>query len=247
MSLFLQKKNSLEHACWRFKTVKDQGVIFQEKKTLSALVRRSGLPEIQGLFFPGKTHQRWARPCSGLQKIQSRFFSGKKKHSLEHACWTFRASRKSNSAKVIFYCKANKNIFTKQLSCAAQITQGAYTDVAFWFHPKRLSLRTQDKTLTLFFSGKGGTHTPPLREGFQTAWLITGQTFRWTNLKSGSSLLTFWDLSSHICQIFMRLARWGDLHFRKTSDFLTRIWDCFGQQIWNLVWNGSIWLGRSSY
>jgi len=100
----------------------------------------------------------------GFQKIQNRFFSGQNKHSLEHACWTFRASRKSNSAKDIFYCKANKTIFTKQLSCAAQITQGAYTDVVFWFHPKRLSLRTQDKTLTLiFFFGKGGTHTPLLR------------------------------------------------------------------------------------
>ena len=143
---------------------KIRGSFSRKKKPLSALVRRSGLPEIQGLFFPGKTHQRWARPCSGLPENPEPFFSGKKKHSLEHACWTFRASRKSNSAKVISYCKANKTIFTKQLSCAAQITQGAYTDVAFWFHPKRLSLRTQDKTLTLiFFFGKGGTHTPLLR------------------------------------------------------------------------------------
>ena len=134
---------------------------FPGKKTLSALVRRSGLPEIQGLFFPGETHQRWARPCSGLPENPEPFFSGKKKHSLEHACWTFRASKKSNSAKVIFYCKANQIIFPKQLSCAAQITQGAYTDVAFWFHPKRLSLRTQDQTLTLiFFWKRRNPYTP---------------------------------------------------------------------------------------
>ena len=57
------------------------------------------------------------------------------------------------------------------------------------------------------------------KQGFRTAWLITGQKFPWKNLKSGSSLLTFRDLSSHICQIFMRMARWGDLHFRKSLDF----------------------------
>ena len=84
-----------------------------------------------------------------------------------------------------------------------------------------------------------------LGQGFRTAWPITGQKFLWKNLKSGSSLLTFRDLSSHICQIFMRMARWGDLHFWKSLDF--RDLRFFGQQIWNLVWNGSIWLGRSSY
>ena len=31
--------------------------------------------------------------------------------------------------------------------------------------------------------------------------------------------LTFRDLSSHICQIFMRMARWGDLYFNKSLDF----------------------------
>ena len=94
-------------------------------------------------------------------KSRAVLFLANQKHCLEHARWTFRASRKSNSAKVIFYCKANKTIFTKQLSCAAQITQGAYTDVAFWFHPKRLSLRTQDKTLTLIFFWKSrNPYTP---------------------------------------------------------------------------------------
>ena len=69
------------------------------------------------------------------------------------------------------------------------------------------------------FSGKGWNRYTPLGQGFRTAWLITGQKFPRKNLKSGSSLLTFRDLSSHICQIFMRMARWGDLHFRKSLDF----------------------------
>ena len=57
------------------------------------------------------------------------------------------------------------------------------------------------------------------KQGFRTAWLITGRKFPWKNLKSGSSLLTFRDLCSHICQIFLRMARWGDLHFWKSLDF----------------------------
>ena len=57
------------------------------------------------------------------------------------------------------------------------------------------------------------------KQGFRTAWLITGQKFLSKNLKSGSSLLTFRDLSSHICQIIMRMAKWGDWHFRKSLDF----------------------------
>ena len=100
---------------------------------------------------------------------------------------------------------------------------------------------------TICFFGKGGTGTPPLGQGLRSAWLMKGQQFPWKNLKSGSPLLTFWDLSSHICQMFMRLARWGDLHFRKISDLLTRISDFLAQKIWNLVSNGSIWLSRSSY
>ena len=137
-----------------------------------------------------------------------------------------------------------------------------------WWHVKN----SGTGHISTFFWGKGETGTPPLGQGFQTAWTITGQNihwlfiksgfsvltfcdpgvclcqmFPWTNLKSGSSLLTFRDLSSHICQIFMRMARWGDLHFRNISDFLIRIWDFFGPNIWNFVWNGSIWLGRSSY
>ena len=135
---------------------------FPEWTALSTPVRRSGLPEIQGQFLLEKhTSVEHAR-VQGFQKIQSRVFLAKK-HSLEHARWTFRASRKFNSAKVISCCKANKTIFTKQLSCAAQITQGAYTDVAFWFHPKRLSLRTQDKTLTLIFFWKRWNPYTPLR------------------------------------------------------------------------------------
>ena len=140
---------------------KIRGSFFAGKKALGAFVRCSGFPEIQGVFSLEKQHTsvEHAR-VQGFRKSRA-FFCLAKEHSLEHARWTFRASRKSNSAKVIFYCKANKTIFTKQLSCAAQITQGAYTDVAFCFHPKRLSLRTQDKTPTLIFFWKRRNPYPP--------------------------------------------------------------------------------------
>ena len=72
---------------------------------------------------------------------------------------------------------------------------------------------------TTNFYGKGETGTPPLGEGFGKAWLITGQKFPWKSLKSGSSLLTFRDLSSQICQICMIMGRWEDLHFRKSLFF----------------------------
>ena len=45
------------------------------------------------------------------------------------------------------------------------------------------------------------------KQGFRTAWLITGQKFPWKNLESGSSLLTFRDLSSHICEIILWIAK----------------------------------------
>ena len=100
----------------------------------------------------------------------------------------------------------------------------------------------QVKTILLW---KGKTYTLPLGQDFRTVRLITGQKLPWKNVKSGSLLLTFRDLSSHISQIFMRMARWGDLHFRKSLDFPNLT--CFCKKNWNLVWNGSIWLGRSSY
>ena len=47
-------------------------------------------------------------------------------------------------------------------------------------------------------------------QGFQTVRLITSQKFPWKNLKLISSILTFEDLPSHICQIFMRVPLWLD-------------------------------------
>ena len=38
------------------------------------------------------------------------------------------------------------------------------------------------------------------KQGFRTAWLITGRKFPLKKLKPGSSLLTFRDPSSHICE-----------------------------------------------
>ena len=78
------------------------------------------------------------------------------------------------------------------------------------------------------------------KQGFRTVRKITGQKCQWKNLKSGLSLLTFRDLSSHVCQIFMRMARWWDLHFRKIG-FLIRIWE------FNLVQKYGIWFEMGPY
>ena len=59
------------------------------------------------------------------------------------------------------------------------------------------------------------------KQGFRTAWLITGQKFPWKNLKSGSSLLTFRDPSSHICEIILWMAKSGILDPGKTGFFQT--------------------------
>ena len=44
--------------------------------------------------------------------------------------------------------------------------------------------------------------------GFRTAWLITGQKFQEAGLKLQAFILTFRDLSSHLCQIIKRVAGW---------------------------------------
>ena len=55
--------------------------------------------------------------------------------------------------------------------------------------------------------------------GFWTAWLAKGQKFSWTILKSGSSILTFWDLPSQICEILMRVAKWRYLEIWRSVIF----------------------------
>ena len=81
-----------------------------------------------------------------FQKIRRPLFQ--EINSLEHARWTFSSRKfklpfflkklpwarrldvqgfqKSNLAKVIPYCKASKAVFSKRVSCVAQVTQGAY-------------------------------------------------------------------------------------------------------------------------
>ena len=59
------------------------------------------------------------------------------------------------------------------------------------------------------------------KQGFRTAWLITGRKFPWKNLKSGSSLLTFRDLSSYICEILLWIAKSGILDPEKGDIFKT--------------------------
>ena len=78
------------------------------------------------------------------------------------------------------------------------------------------------------------------KQGFRTAWLITGQKFPWKNLKSGSSLLTFRDLSSHICEIILWMAKSGILDPGKTGFFQTPLFAGFWKnrtghfsKIWN--------------
>ena len=46
------------------------------------------------------------------------------------------------------------------------------------------------------------------KQGFRTAWLITGQKFQEVGLKLKAFILTFRDLSSHLCQIIKRVAGW---------------------------------------
>ena len=41
------------------------------------------------------------------------------------------------------------------------------------------------------------------KQGFRTAWLITGQKFPCKNLKAGLSLLTLRDPFSHLCPIIL--------------------------------------------
>ena len=65
------------------------------------------------------------------------------------------------------------------------------------------------------------------KQGFRTAWLITGQQFPWKNLKSGSSLLTFRDLSSHICEIILWMAKSGILDPGKGGIFKTHFFAGF--------------------
>ena len=72
---------------------------------------------------------------------------------------------------------------------------------------------------TTHFLGKGWNRYTPSRTRFSIGLAYNRSKVSVKNLKSGLGWLVFWDLSSHICQIFMRMARWGDLHFRKISDF----------------------------
>ena len=62
------------------------------------------------------------------------------------------------------------------------------------------------------------------KQGFRTAWLITGQKFQGVGLKLTAFILTFRDPSSHLCQKFMRMAESGDLDFGSCSIFQTQ---CF--------------------
>ena len=73
------------------------------------------------------------------------------------------------------------------------------------------------------------------KHGFRTAWLITGQKFPWKNLKSGSSLLTFRDPSSHICEIILWIAKCGDLDFGSCS----QIWIFPNTFLWAFWNNGT--------
>ena len=45
------------------------------------------------------------------------------------------------------------------------------------------------------------------KQGFQTAWLITGQKFQGLGLKLTAVILTFRDLASHLCHKIIRMAR----------------------------------------
>ena len=55
------------------------------------------------------------------------------------------------------------------------------------------------------------------KQGFRTAWLITGQKFQGVGLKLTAFILTFRDPSSHLCQKIMIIAKSGDLDFGSCS------------------------------
>ena len=88
--------------------------------------------------------------------------------------------------------------------------------------------------------------SPPVGQGFRTAWFITGWKFPWIKLRFDSSIVR--DLASHICQNFMRVARWRDRQFRKHLGFLGRksLEEILTESL-NLVRNWSIWFGTGSY
>ena len=49
------------------------------------------------------------------------------------------------------------------------------------------------------------------KQGFRTAWLITGQEFQGVGLKLKAFILTVRDLAFHLCQKIMRAPGQGDL------------------------------------
>ena len=64
------------------------------------------------------------------------------------------------------------------------------------------------------------------KQGFRTVRLVTSQKFPRKNLKSGSSLLTFRDPSSHICEIILWMAKSGNL-IRTKLDFSNAVFCIF--------------------
>ena len=59
------------------------------------------------------------------------------------------------------------------------------------------------------------------KQGFRTAWFITGQKFQGVGLKLTAFILTVRDPSSHLWQKNMRMAESGDLDFGSCSIFHT--------------------------
>ena len=60
------------------------------------------------------------------------------------------------------------------------------------------------------------------KQGVRTAWDITSQKCQGVGLKMKAFILTFRDLTSHLCQEIMRVAGCGDLEcesFSRTCDF----------------------------
>ena len=97
----------------------------------------------------------------------------------------------------------SKTCFFRPESHGGQITHPATATATATAPPPPLAVAVAVDLAPLGFRSK--------KQGFRTAWLITGQKFPWKNLKLGSSLLTFRDLSSHICEIILWVAKSGIL------------------------------------
>ena len=133
--------------------------VFHNKTALRTPVRRSGLPENQGTFFPPNN---WARPLDvqGFRKIQRQF-------PLTKQPWAY-------PLDVQGVQEFKKPFSTKQKPLEYRQSAVEAWSALLCRHPDKIGrLSTEHQMSTWVFSGECGTHNYPLGPGFQTAWLTS--------------------------------------------------------------------------